>query len=589
MLNLNRNTIIISSIILLIWLCFAAFFSAERLYGDSAFYLFQLVNDTRFVIEHDRPSSVFMQVIPYMLTVSNASLSQIILWFSLNEWLYYAIAFLFLAFVLKDKNAALGFLFALIIGIRYNYFNPVSELILSTPLIFITFSLLSKNLNVLKLVLIFLLFIVIVYSHPLNILVCGLLFFFLPLDHFRKYKNLIITLFIMFIGIVIYKFLDFDEYEVNSVQGKSGKSISEIYDVLSKYNYARFIFRVIPGYLGLICLIVWIVIKRKTIVSFYNYLFFIFFITGFFVLVLYKYGHLFPDTYEPFERYLFIIPVVTCLMFFYKIYPHINPRISFIILMCITIYHGGALYVYSQKVDDRYKQFYRTLDYSSTIPYDIIAIRAENYSVRKYGQDWIMANESILLTSRNSNKNSKQVIIREALDDNIFKNLSGSRYLYSPWWDVDLNTLNHNYFNLNNAAVQLVNTDTSQRDFPESYFLNINCVIHENESFPQKFKINSKKYILFTIINNSGHPLYSGKRTDGIAFRVQWKNMSDNSLRISGVESPVLADIYSILSQEILFAAPETSGNYSWRVGLHFDNGRFIPLSDFSEPINIYD
>src|SRR5262245_25714017 len=122
---------------LLALLFFAVYFNVERLYGDSAFYLFRIINDKKFIIEHNRPIAVIIEIFPYVLSRLFASMGSIILSFSLNEWLYFAASFAVIAFILKKPTTAFAMLYTYIVGSRWNYFNPVSELILSTPLYFI--------------------------------------------------------------------------------------------------------------------------------------------------------------------------------------------------------------------------------------------------------------------------------------------------------------------------------------------------------------------------------------------------------------------------------------------------------------------
>src|SRR4051812_42223715 len=94
----RKNDLMTSFIILGFLFLIALVFNRERIYGDAAYYLFQLVNDKRFVIEHNRFIEPVIEFIPYLLVKYSVNLKYVILAASLNEWLYYFVCFLVLAY-----------------------------------------------------------------------------------------------------------------------------------------------------------------------------------------------------------------------------------------------------------------------------------------------------------------------------------------------------------------------------------------------------------------------------------------------------------------------------------------------------------
>ena len=142
MLKEKKTILIYTSICLLIWCFFSLFFAFERLYGDSAYYLFYMINDAKYFIAHHRPASLFIEWIPLIQIKIGSSINSIIYGFSFNEAIFQILAVLLTCLWLKDPFLGFAMIITLFVGAKWNCFNPVSELILGTPVFFFMFGIL---------------------------------------------------------------------------------------------------------------------------------------------------------------------------------------------------------------------------------------------------------------------------------------------------------------------------------------------------------------------------------------------------------------------------------------------------------------
>jgi hypothetical protein len=581
---INRLILLPGVLILVFWLVLSVFFQVERLYGDSAYYLFQLVNDERFVVEHGRPVSVLIQWIPYILTINHIQLSDIILWFSLNEWIYWLIWFCILAFVMREPMLATGLVFTMVIGSKWNYYNPVSELILSIPLLFTVFALLRRDPKFIYLLVMGVLLPVIIFSHPLNFILTGFLFLILPPDHIMRNKLAVGGIAVYVLIVVAIKYFSLSGYEMQSMEKSDGLDFDEILTILSEYNYARLIFTLLPAYLGMFVLIVLCAVYRKKFPSVISTYLFAFFLIGYFSLVMYKYGHLFPKTYEPFERYMILIPVAVGLVSFGYILRNINVQVLVSILLLLSVYHLSALTIRGNQISDRNEQLYRAINYSRQFPAGVYVFRAENYYLRYYGHDWIMSNESILISAANSRMECRQVFIKEAVDGNLYNRTGNDQFLYSPYWEKSKEILNSNYFYLSDTGKVEVNTDVLQDTLSDSELMKVEIELIGNAD--KKLGTEETCFWLIKITNGMSRPLFSGMQTDGIQLAVRFTNQ-DGHQQIPPWHTPILADVHNHITQELRLHTPGDKGVYNCDVGIIFRNGRYVSLHRFADPITI--
>ena len=556
----------------LVLLLFAVYFNVSRLYGDSAFYLFKIVNHEKFVIEHNRPIAAVIEILPYFLTRISASMSAIILSFSLNEWLYFAVSFFVISLLLKNPTAGFAMLFAYIAGSRWNYFNPVSELILSTPLYFILYSLLDRKPGKIIMAFISLLIVLLVFNHPLNSIIVPALLILYWLGRTPENKKPFIFMLAILIMTIIAHYFVLDNYERNPMQ-QHDKDYSPI-SYLLKFNYARFWSKTIPWYLGTLVLFsfsfFYLFKQRKYRLLASSFLF----AAIYFSLVMYSSSFLYPNTYEPFERYLFLLPVFSSVLFFLSCKQE-NVFVRYIVPVVLIIYHLGLNFIYGQFVKGRYAYFEKIISYAQQFPEQKMAIRNSNYYyIKPRGHDWEMPNESLLLSSRQGRENVRQVFIREAFSGEMLSNLQEDQFFYSPSLPGQMNTTSQKYFPLTPCKIRYANTDSDQSNLPEAFFKNISIEC----DVPKKLHPGKEISIPVTLRNKNREPLTSGMNTVKVAISYLWYK-DGNPMPWDSIQSPILVDVYSEVNQEMILRMPKEKGTYELRIDIIFKESKWAGVS----------
>lgn len=295
-----------------ILIIYSVVFAYERLYGDSAGYLFQLIHHGTFNIAHNRPSSVFVEWLPLLMVKLDIPLKYILYGFSVAEFAYFFAWYFVFSKGFKTPVYGVAVILTYLFGLRWNYFNPVSELILAFPFMFLLVKLWSdkpKNTMVWYGVSLAA-SVFILLSHPLYIILLPAVLGYFIISHYKERRFIYLGIGILvLLGVNYMLWAGYNKMSVETVQqqlklpemAKRFISLKSITDLVMAY----------AGTLFLFALLVYSLYKRG-----YRVLpvFVLAFCIGYTGLVFYKYGNCYPVTYEPFERYLFILPIFICLL-----------------------------------------------------------------------------------------------------------------------------------------------------------------------------------------------------------------------------------------------------------------------------------
>jgi hypothetical protein len=124
----QRFWLILGHLFFLWYSLWAVWTYEERLLAfDAAYYTFKLVYFADFNIEHLRHISYPTQVLPLLGMQAGASLSTVVLLYSLNLALFYHLIFIVLVQVLRQVWVGYWLIFSLILSTRYLYYHPITE------------------------------------------------------------------------------------------------------------------------------------------------------------------------------------------------------------------------------------------------------------------------------------------------------------------------------------------------------------------------------------------------------------------------------------------------------------------------------
>jgi hypothetical protein len=238
------------------------------------------------------------------------------------------------------------------------------------------------------------------------------------------------------------------------------------------------------------------------------------------------------------------------------------------------------LYLYGMDVKLRSEHLFNSVEYSNQFKETKICFRKENYFPTKYGHDWTIVIESILLSSLNNPDKTKQFFIYEGLQEGLIETIKPDSFIFAPAsdWLKNVKDLNAEYFNLAPSTIRFATTDCLQVDLPDSFFSNFEYSLPDIRSLDR----NKKTVTILEVINKNKQPLYSGRLKDGILWTYTWFNITENKYleRQSNIKSVIMADLFSRLRQHINIETPRKRGPYLFQLLVTFDNQRYVKVGN---------
>ncbi|MGZ3864484.1 MAG: hypothetical protein ACXVPN_14600 [Bacteroidia bacterium] len=216
----KKQILIFGCFFFIVQLILAVIFYRERLYADSSYFIFKPINNSWFYSEHKRFLLTACQVLPLIGSYMGLPLKIVLILYSLNHVFFFFALFLLLVLKLDDVYGGMAIMGVLVLNFLGLYAQPYLETWYATGLAVVFYSLLRSDKNSTPiLLLIVLLEITIIFSHPENIILVAIftLLFLkakpLPLT-FRdsEQSKPFIVLAILALA-ALYKFTTLDKYE----------------------------------------------------------------------------------------------------------------------------------------------------------------------------------------------------------------------------------------------------------------------------------------------------------------------------------------------------------------------------------------
>lgn len=546
---------------------YSAFFGVERLYGDVSFYLSNIIHNGEFFIAHNRPAAVFTEWLPLLLVHLGAPMRYIIYSYSLAECLYFFTCYWVLFKLCKAPNYAIAMVLAYIFGLRWNYFNPVSELVLGMPFAFFIAWFWVKNVDEKKNLIWYIVSLAVctflIFCHPLYVVGLPVIFAFINYKDLFTIRTIVFGLILG--GMVLASYLSLNEYE-HSVINKND-AVVNFYDSLrhiKKYGAIQYFAKAYAGLIFVFAFMVWYLYKNKYYIALVILLAFSIGYGGF---GWYKYYPNFPKSMETLERLAFIIPLTILVLFA----PYINKlgKLSRWALVGLCVWHLFYLGAYGFFVSKRFNYFNLAYVNAAQFKENKVLYSGLNfyYDPNQYiGHDYNMIPESLLLTSMNSPLETKQVFVHEVYTPEFLtsEKLKADNYFYAVGngWMKNIYSMPKMYFNLQPSAWRFANTDSVQNS--------IDSLVRNLEAFVQPINtIKCNKYTTQRVVlyNTTGKPLFSGtkKQTKGLAYR--WINKETQAIENYKQITPLFADLFTKVEQLVVVYGPERAGNYFFELG----------------------
>jgi len=148
------------------------FFEERTLYLDSAYLLFNILDQTTFVIEHHRYSAFIPQIPAVFAAKIGMSIGTVSLLLSFGYLFFHFIVYWFTKHKLNQKTLAIVYLMCLLLGMHESFFDMVTEtkLALGFAVLYAAFILTNEMGNQTKFIGVCILLILGVFSHPVFVL-----------------------------------------------------------------------------------------------------------------------------------------------------------------------------------------------------------------------------------------------------------------------------------------------------------------------------------------------------------------------------------------------------------------------------------
>ena len=449
---------VIGHLSFLLLLVLSIVFALERnLYADSSFYIFNIVNNGWFDIEHSRYSAFLTQLLPIALVKLGMSLQAVIYAYSISFILLYYGIWLIINYVLKDPYSGIALLLILILPVRENFFKPVTELHQALAWSILLYSWInnrilknSKNIKIdyKFLIITILLILLCFFSHPVSLFPILFIFTWIVIDKkiwtdWKIYFFLALTLILFSI-----KFLMADNA---GYEGERYSNISNLINLLPKlhtyYSWKWFMhhfFRLflIPSLL-LIAYIGFAFTKKMYLKATISVLS----VIGFFIIsvITFKQGDadiMMEKNFMPLSLFI-LIPFTTEVLKTKRIKGYFVVSLVSILVLFSTYRTTIIGKRYSKRINyvtqiinfAKDNDIKKAIIHNKNIDKDILLI------------SWGLSLETLVLSSLYGSENSVSIYIYNKLTD-VQKSINNpKRFLFVNWYlNRDISILNENYF-----------------------------------------------------------------------------------------------------------------------------------------------
>lgn len=205
---------------------FSVIFYKERIINlDAALYLFNIVRNANFSIEHYRFIAVFTEIFPLIAVKLSLPLNMVMIFYSAGFIVYYFACYLLCGVVFKNYKLGLALLLYHILFTTHTFYWGLSEFIQAVSLMFpfmaFILSVYKKERKPLHYIIFIAGLTTLVFAHPLILFPLSFTFLFFLFQNFdTRLLKLVKHIVILFFAILFIKTLIFREpYDASSTHG----------------------------------------------------------------------------------------------------------------------------------------------------------------------------------------------------------------------------------------------------------------------------------------------------------------------------------------------------------------------------------
>lgn len=385
---------------------------------DTAYYTFRVLLNTDFYTGHDRTISYIPQILPILALKMGCSLKTFLIVYSASFILFYYMVYNIIVYVFKNPQAALFLALALGLSIRYKFYGPVGEVVLSIPLLALLAGWLSKpkeyfkNLNPWLDTLIGCgLATLLTTGHPFITIGTAIFLGFHLLYH-KKWTNIPFWVTSIYTGgLLYYKFIfvQRDAYETERIDrlAEAGKVLYNLDDYYITEVVARFFSTdYFLAFAAFIAVLVVLFINRRWLIAIYMSISFLVVLA----VVVVMHAYISSDIFIMLDGYMAHLGLVWAIPLAFVFGKENKPWIalSFAVLMAFSLF----------KIYNSHTFFSERIEYLKTAMAEhtdaahpkAIASR-KNYNYDKLWIGWAMALETLMISSIDDPDQSRTIYL----------------------------------------------------------------------------------------------------------------------------------------------------------------------------------
>lgn len=234
--------------ILLVQFILAWHFAEHRFICDTSYYFFKALNSANFHIEHQRYVLALAELPVVLMSKYHFPLQWILYVFSVWHIIYYYIIG-YLCFKISGKHGYwLLVVLMQVIGVHFGFYGPIFEQFYGTALAVLFFVLLQKydNTSIGSHLILMIVFILVITSHPFNFLLALYLMFldYLKTKYIRKYLILLVSI----PCFIAFKILFMSEYEAGKIVWTFNLSQNKTYETIYEWKHVVSAFKFLLTY-----------------------------------------------------------------------------------------------------------------------------------------------------------------------------------------------------------------------------------------------------------------------------------------------------------------------------------------------------
>ena len=476
--HLKSLALIGGNLLFIVLFFFSAWFWKERQAFDAAHYLLEIILRKSFFIAHLRPIGVVSQILPVIGVWLSLPLKWLMILYSLGDVLYYYLIFLLLIIYFKNERATIWFFIIYLSTLAYSFYCPVTELLQGLVLLPVVYCLLEKG-GVASQIWIYVLTLLIVFSHPLLFVPLGALlaFYFFRNPLGKKQLRLVLW----FVVLLAVKFLTLDIYDSQKafypVVYNDYGNMNNITDggyLISFFKMLFINYPVLFFLFGCSCILI---IRKKAIRSLLVYFGCVF---GFLLIIICT--HHFEHISNYSERMLLPLPCLIALPIAFFEIDYNKSKIqlfSFIILFGFFIFRLSLIFHAGQEFVLRNEQMTRIIDVSRLMgAQKVIADENLLEQLPFANTGWCYSIESMLLSAVDGPDKVVSIAMQHEHIDRIKQlgsNLSNNNWIKWTEFILPDDSLPKNYFSFKPQPYVSLLSDS----VPEAAIKNITIKINK--------------------------------------------------------------------------------------------------------------